>query len=61
MECSSRDQGNSQTKGMSQLLSEGKTFVAPLEGLPWVAQMPQGQGALRLGGDAKVKRGMAYG
>ena len=34
--------GQSQAKGMRQLLGQGERFVAPLQGLVRIAKKPQG-------------------
>ena len=44
MEPGSKDQGKSQAKGVRQLLGQGECLVAPLQGLVWIAKIPQGPG-----------------
>src|SRR5262249_46188017 len=47
-------QSNSQTKRVRQLLGQSERFLAPLQGLVWVAKMTLGHGGLGLGGDRCV-------
>ena len=44
MQCGSKEQGNCQCQGVSQLAGQGQRLLAPLQGLVRIAQKPQDQG-----------------
>src|SRR5712692_8412590 len=46
MEYGSMTQGPSQAKGVRQLLGQGDRRVAPLQGLVWIAEIPQSNGCM---------------
>src|SRR5262245_42825434 len=55
MEPSRDTQGISQTKRMSNFLSQRETPLALLKGLVWIAQMPQGQGGVRVATHPRIR------
>src|SRR5712692_9831546 len=61
MEYGSMTQGPSQAKGVSQLLGQDERRVAPLQGLVWIAQIPQSNGCMSQATHSGVMYGSTVG